>query len=486
MKYLSAILAALSFSISLLAQTSGGRLIVTVTDQSGAVINAATLSIINERTSQERKVTTNSDGVYAALQLEPSTYTIRASQQGFGDSEAKGLTIQVGQELRSTLVLSVSSTSAVVNVEGGSLSTVDTSSAKVGVNVSEREVAELPLNGRQVSQLYLLTPGAVNSGGGSFDNIRFSGRSNQQNIIRFDGVEGSSIVDASPGNLNGETTSNFRLQQSLENIQEFRVDSSNYPAEYGTGTGGQISVITKSGSNDLHGSLFEYLRNDFFDARNFFAGKSVDKLRLNQFGGSLGGSIIRNKMFFFGSYEALRQRTASPFVETTLSAAARAAPHLRFVVAGPQYPKKIRWPDNVERIIHLSPSEHRRFYNSQRFTLNVTRSAMVQAGFSPSVRLFEAAACGTPIISDAWPGLESIFSPKEEILIARNANDVLQILRELPDVTARAIGTRARERVLAEHTSAHRAAQLEQFIKAAARAGSADLRKVEIAEEVRT
>src|SRR5881628_1401617 len=101
-----------------------------------------------------------------------------------------------------------------------------------------------------------------------------------------------SITDASPGNLKGETTSNFRLQNSLENVQEFRVDSSNYPAEYGTGTGDQISVITKSGSNDWHGSAFEYVRNNWFDARNFFSGSQVDKLRLNQFGGSVGGRII--------------------------------------------------------------------------------------------------------------------------------------------------------------------------------------------------
>src|SRR4029078_9260697 len=200
------------------------------------------------------------------------------------------------------------------------MSVFDTSSARIGVNVSEREVAQLPLNGRQVSQLYLLTPGAVNNGSGTYDNIRFSGRSNQQNALRYDGVEASSIIDASPGNLNGETTSNFRLQQSLENIQEFRIDSSNYPAEYGTGTGGQISVITKSGSNDWHGSLFEYVRNDYFDARNVFSGSKVDKVRLNKFGGSVGGHILRAKLFFFASYEGLGQRTATPFVETTLSA----------------------------------------------------------------------------------------------------------------------------------------------------------------------
>jgi len=284
------------------------------------------VTVVDERTNQERTVTTNDNGNYAVTGLQPSSYTLRTSQTGFSNAEVKKVNLQVGQEIRRNLELAVNGTSAVVNVEGGAIDAVDQSDAKIGVNVSEREVGNLPLNGRQVSQLYLLTPGAVNSGSGTYDNIRFSGRSNQQNIIRYDGVEASSIIDASPGNLNGETTSNFRLQNSLENIQEFRVDSSNYPAEYGTGTGGQISVVTKSGSNNWHGSLFEYNRNNWFDARNFFAsGSSPDKLRLNQFGGSLGGRIITDKLFFFGSYEGLRQRTASPFVETTLSAAARAA-----------------------------------------------------------------------------------------------------------------------------------------------------------------
>jgi hypothetical protein len=322
MRIIRSILLSISVSICVLAQTSTGRIAGTVTDQSGAAIKGATVSVVNERTSQERSQTTNDDGNYIFSGLEPSNYTVKASQSGFSNIEVKELPLQVGQEVRRDLELTVSGTSAVVTVEAA-IAAIDQSTAKMGVNVTEREVGQLPLNGRQVSQLYLLTPGAVNSGGGTYDNIRFSGRSNQQNIIRFDGVEGSSIIDASPGNLNGETTSNFRLQQSLENVQEFRVDSSNYPAEYGTGTGGQISFVTKSGSNNWHGSLFEYLRNDYFDAGNFFAGSKVDKLRLNQFGGSAGGKIIRDKLFVFASYEGLRQRTATPFVETTLSAFAR-------------------------------------------------------------------------------------------------------------------------------------------------------------------
>ena len=307
-----------------LAQTSVARITGTVTDPSGAVVAGAKVTAKNEKTSEERTASSRENGQYIITQLQPAVYTVTVSLAGFANAEFKSLTLQVGQERVLNAVLQPAGVTTEVIVSGGELAQVDTSSARVGANVSEREVAQLPLNGRQVSQLYLMAPGAVNSGSGTYDNIRFSGRSNQENVIRFDGVEGTSIVDSSPGNFNGETTSLFRLQQSLENVQEFRVDTSNYPAEYGTGTGGQISFITKSGTNAYHGSLFEYIRNDAFDARNFFDGANKSKLRLNQFGGSVGGPVIKDKFFFFASYEGLRQQTASPFVESTLSAAARA------------------------------------------------------------------------------------------------------------------------------------------------------------------
>ena len=166
---------------------------------------------------------------------------------------------------------------------------------------------------------------------------------------------------------------------------------------------------------------------------------------------------------YLGTFGEDRQRK----LDSLLLAPATMLPSRQFVVAGPQYPKKIRWPANVHRITHLSPVKHRAFYNSQRFTLNVTRAAMVRAGFSPSVRLFEAAACGTPIISDDWPGLKTVFWPREEILIAGDARDILEILHEMPEHVAREIGLRGRERVLRQHTSAHRALELERFIGAA-------------------
>jgi spore maturation protein CgeB len=135
----------------------------------------------------------------------------------------------------------------------------------------------------------------------------------------------------------------------------------------------------------------------------------------------------------------------------------------RFAVVGPQYPAGIRWPRNVRRIEHLPPARHRRFYNAQRYTLNLTRADMVAAGFSPSVRLFEAAACGTPIVSDYWEGIQTLFDPGREILIATSAADVLGAVRDLPESDRLALGTQARARVLSEHTAAHRAAELEGY-----------------------
>ncbi len=162
---------------------------------------------------------------------------------------------------------------------------------------------------------------------------------------------------------------------------------------------------------------------------------------------------------YMGTYSDDRQ----PVLDALLLQPARKWPDGRFAVAGPQYPDTIRWPGNVERITHLSPREHRPFYNAQRFTLNVTRADMVAAGFSPSVRLFEAAACGTAIISDRWRGLETFFTLGTEILVAKTGAEVLRYLREIGDAEARAIGRRARRRVLAEHTAAHRALELERY-----------------------
>jgi spore maturation protein CgeB len=163
---------------------------------------------------------------------------------------------------------------------------------------------------------------------------------------------------------------------------------------------------------------------------------------------------------YLGTYGEDRQ----PTLERLLLEPARRWREGRFVVAGPQYPRDLRWPPNVARMEHLAPPQHVSFYNAQRYALNVTRRDMVEAGWSPSVRLFEAAACGTPVVSDAWEGLETVFTPGDEILLASTADEALAIVRALPEEERLAIGAAARARVLKEHTAAHRARQLEGLV----------------------
>lgn len=167
------------------------------------------------------------------------------------------------------------------------------------------------------------------------------------------------------------------------------------------------------------------------------------------------------KMGYLGTYSDDRQ----PTVNELLIKPAQKFPKEKFVVAGPQYPKEIDWPKNIERIDHLPPAEHRKFYNSQKFTLNVTREDMIKAGYSPSVRLFEAAACGVPIISDYWEGIESLFEPEKEILIAKDSTQVIDYFKNIDEEERKEIGERARQKVLTSHTAEVRAKELENYVK---------------------
>jgi len=173
-----------------------------------------------------------------------------------------------------------------------------------------------------------------------------------------------------------------------------------------------------------------------------------------------GGGQRRWELGYMGTYSADRQNG----VNTFLLASAERMPASAFVLAGPSYPHDIRWPQNVDRLEHVSQRDHREFYTAQRFTLNLTRDAMARMGYSPSVRLFEAAACGVPIISDAWPGLETFFTPGRDLLVAESTDDVLRYLRDFPDGERRRLAGRARERVCGAHTPWHRARELESYI----------------------
>lgn len=162
---------------------------------------------------------------------------------------------------------------------------------------------------------------------------------------------------------------------------------------------------------------------------------------------------------YLGTYSDDRQ----PPLEKLMFDAAKVWPQGRFTVAGPQYPDSIEWPSNIEHIHHLPPAEHRRFYNAQRFALNITRADMIKAGYSPSVRLFEAAACGVPIISDFWEGLDAVFEIGTEILVSNSGEETLRYLQTMDDATRNEIGERARTKILAAHTASHRAAELVAY-----------------------
>ena len=340
--YLSAALALLFAALpaSTLAQGEQGRISGIVRDQSNAFVGEAKVLVKSEKTGEERTAVTNVQGYFVIGSLRPASYTIKVEKSGFSTIEYTAMPVGTGKELTLDFELKPAGVQESVTVTGVA-PVLDTSSASLGVSVGEREVSELPVNGRQMSQLMLQAPGAQNAGTGTWSDVRFSGRANEQNVIKYDGVEGSAIIDASPGNVNGETNTPFKLQASLENVQEFRVESSSYPAEFGTGTGGQVNVITKSGANQAHGALFEYLRSDSFDKPNYFdSQRNVDgsvvsflgksPLKQNQFGGSIGGPLARDKVFFFGSYEGYRLDAGKNFVEAVPSASAwaRAVPSI--------------------------------------------------------------------------------------------------------------------------------------------------------------
>ncbi len=321
-----ACLSVLLLTVLVFGQAENSRITGTVTDQNGALVPGASIVAKNEKTGEERTAVSTTEGTYSIPSLKPSTYTLTVTTAGLATT-ATNVQLLVGQEVKVDLVAKPQDLQASVDISAGGETILDTGSAANGANVNPREVEGLPINGRQLSQLYLQAPGAVNSGSGTFGDVRFSGRAVEQNIVRYDGIEGTAIIDSSPGNLNGEVPTPFRLQSSLENVQEFRVDSNNYPAEQGTGTGGQINVLTKSGGKAFHGSLFEFFRNDALDAANFFDNSNPllkkSPLRLNQFGGSIGGPIIKEKAFFFFSYEGYRLRGGINSIETVPGFASR-------------------------------------------------------------------------------------------------------------------------------------------------------------------
>jgi len=309
----------LSLALPARAQQTESRLVGRLVDQSNAALPGVTVTVTSKQTGAQRTAVSSEDGSYAVTNLGPGTYTVQFELSGFA-MQTRDLTLGVGQIETADITMGVANFQEAVSVSAMA-PVLDLSSAKLGVNVSPEEVANLPVNGRNFANLMTLATGATSDGNGGWASVRFNGKSNQQNYLNYDGVDGTYVFDSSPGYLN-VTGSQFRLQTSMESVAEFRVNSGLAPAESGLGAGGNITIVSKSGSNRFSGSVFEYKRDDALDSASKYDDKKQE-LKLDQFGGSIGGPIAREKTFFFMSYEGLRQKAGLSFSEAVPSAEAR-------------------------------------------------------------------------------------------------------------------------------------------------------------------
>ncbi|GGH02724.1 TonB-dependent receptor [Silvibacterium dinghuense] len=312
---LSSSVAALVLSIAaapLGAQVVGGSITGTVHDATGAAIPGAHVEVRNTETGVTREVVTDAAGRYVAPSVPVGPYAITVSRDGFTTSTQNGLRLVIGQSAVLDFALSVGQVQQQVTVAAAPQA-VELSTQQTRGLVDERQVKEMPLNGRSYDELMTLNPAIVNysnqrSGSIGTSNsavgnmFAVSGHRPQDNIFLLNGIEytGASEINVTPGGTSGQLL-------GVDAVREFNVVTDDYGAEYGKRTGAQVSIVTASGTNSLHGSVFEFLRNSAFDARNYFDQTDIPEFQRNQFGGSLGGPIRKNRVFLFGNYEGFRQ-----------------------------------------------------------------------------------------------------------------------------------------------------------------------------------
>jgi len=284
------------------AQSTGGRIRGTVTDPSGGAVVGATVTLINEGTHATRDAQTGANGEYVFLEVPVGTYEIDATSQGFKKSARKAVPLNLNEVATADLVLQVGGSTDVVEVTGAP-PVIDTTSTQLGAVVNERSSTQLPLNQRDVYQLLQLQPGVQSQLG----NDLFYG-SDKAGVVTVNGGRGRSNNYTVNGGDGNDLFANLpAIEPSPDSIEEFKVISNAFDAEYGRNSGAVVNVVTKSGTNDLHGSFYEFFRNDVLNAHQFtFTPSPKTPFKQNQFGGTLGGPIRKDKTFFFGSYEGRR------------------------------------------------------------------------------------------------------------------------------------------------------------------------------------
>ena len=310
---LCALLLAAATATLALAQVERASLVGNVTDKSGAAIAGVEVTVTNTATNTAQRLTTDDAGAFSAVNLIPGAYTVQASKTGFRNAIFRDYVLQVSQAARLDIQLEIGDVNQAVEVTGAA-PLLQTENASVGQVISKEAVQSLPLNGRNFVQLAILAPGVtgldyaqpntINSGrrpdelrpGGTA--IAANGARSTSNQVLVDGIDNTEMISQT-----------FIIRPAVEGIQEFKVLTNNAGAEYGRSAGAVVVITSKSGSNDFHGSLFQFLRNEVFDSRNFFARTDAPKppFKLNQYGAALGGPIKRNKTFFFADYEGYRE-----------------------------------------------------------------------------------------------------------------------------------------------------------------------------------
>jgi len=316
--------------VNLHAQVTGGTISGTVVDTSGRVISNARISVANTATGISRTVTTNTDGFYTAPNLLPGTYDLTFTAPGFKTDLKKGILLTVGAAAALDLTMQIGTIIETVLVQT-EVPDVQLTTSDIGAVVNATTVRELPLNGRSWTDLATLQPGVnriqtqpdfaagTDRGNRGFgQQLTISGARPQQNNYRLDGVSLNDYANGAPGSVLGGSL-------GVDAIQEFSVLTSNYSAEYGKTSGGVVNAITRSGTNQFHGSAYEFIRNSALDTRNYFDDptQSVPPFKRNQFGGAVGGPIFKNRTFFFADYEGIRQSTGITTVATVPSPNAR-------------------------------------------------------------------------------------------------------------------------------------------------------------------
>src|SRR6267154_264418 len=312
-----------------LAQVAGGTLTGTITDKTGSEIPNAQIVIKDLATGIERTVSTNKDGFYIAANLLPAEYQVTISASGFNTEIKTGIKLNFGAQQEFNLTLQVGTVTHRVEVTAEAPA-VQLASSDLSATVQATTVRELPLNGRSWTDLAALQPGvdtiqtqpSFSSGAdrgnrGFGQQLTISGARPQQNNYRLDGISLNDYANGAPGSVLGGSL-------GVDAIQEFSVLTSNYSAEYGKTSGGVVNAITRSGTNSFHGSGYEFVRNSALDTRNYFDDPgSIPPFTRNQFGGTIGGPIFKDKTFFFADYEGIRQSKGITSLTTVPSLAAR-------------------------------------------------------------------------------------------------------------------------------------------------------------------